>query len=31
MMTDPYHVRVSGPLAVHGHELAGEWIGDHAP
>jgi integrase/recombinase XerD len=32
MTRDPYRVRVSGPLAVHAHELAGEllWRG-HAP
>src|SRR5258706_10442957 len=32
MTTDPYRVRVSGPLAVHAHELAGELLRrGHAP
>ncbi len=32
MSTDPYRVRVSGPLAVHAHELAGELLRrGHAP
>src|SRR5258708_39954056 len=32
MTTDPYRVRVSGPLAMHARELAGELLGrGHAP